>query len=70
MVALAQCFPLYVEITGGYNMYGSMFAFVLLLLLWLYLVGQIFVIGAEVAAFRSGRRGETHPTAAQIGGPL
>jgi membrane protein len=53
MVALAQCFPLYVELTGGYSLYGSMLAFVLLLLLWLYLVGQIFVIGAEVSAFRS-----------------
>ncbi len=56
MVLLAQGFPLYVELTGGYNLYGSMLAFVLLLLLWLYLVGQVFVIGAEVAAFRAGYR--------------
>jgi membrane protein len=56
MIVLAQCFPLYVELTGGYSLYGSLLAFVLLLLLWLYLVGQIFVIGAEVAAFRSGCR--------------
>jgi len=56
MLLLAQCFPLYVELTGGFNLYGSMLAFVLLLLLWLYLIGQIFVIGAEVAAFRSGCR--------------
>jgi membrane protein len=60
MILLAQCFPLYVELTGGYNLYGSMLAFVLLLLLWLYLVGQIFVIGAEVAAFRSGCRDGSH----------
>jgi membrane protein len=67
VVVLAQCFPLYIELTGGYNIYGSMFAFVLLLLLWLYLVGQIFVIGAEVAAFRSGCRDAPNSTDAKIG---
>jgi membrane protein len=56
IVLLAQLFPLYVQITGGYSLYGSLFAFVLLLLLWLYLAGQIFVIGAEIAAYRCGRR--------------
>jgi membrane protein len=58
MVILAQGFPLYIELTGGYSLYGSLFAFILLLLFWLYLVGQIFVIGAEVAAIRSGCRDE------------
>jgi len=51
-VLLAQVFPIYIKITGGYNPYGSVFAFVLVLLLWLYLEGQIFVIGAEIAAYR------------------
>ncbi|HEX5165293.1 MAG TPA: YihY/virulence factor BrkB family protein [Thermomicrobiales bacterium] len=69
IVVLAQSFPLYVQLTGGYNLYGSMFAFVLLLLLWLYLVGQIFVIGAEVAAFRSGCRDDVSLSASQRSGP-
>jgi membrane protein len=61
VVLLAQFFPLYIRITGGYSVYGSLFAFVLLLLLWLYFIGQIFVIGAEIAAFRSGHRNRPDP---------
>jgi membrane protein len=61
VVLLAQFFPLYIRITGGYSIYGSLFAFVLLLLLWLYFIGQIFVIGAEIAAFRSGHRDRPDP---------
>lgn len=56
MVLLAQFFPLYIQLTDGFSLYGSLFAFVLVLMLWLYLVGQVFVIGAEIAAFRSGRQ--------------
>ena len=67
MVVLAQGFPLYIELTGGYSLYGSLFAFILLLLFWLYLVGQIFVIGAEVAAIRSGCR---HEPVKQPGAPV
>lgn len=56
IVLLAQFFPLYIRLTGGYNIYGGIFGFVLLLMFWLYLVGHIFVIGAEIAAYRSGIR--------------
>jgi membrane protein len=56
MVLLAQFFPVYLKLADGYSLYGSLFAFILVLLFWLYLVGQIFVIGAEVTAYRSGRR--------------
>jgi membrane protein len=63
IVLLAQFFPIYVAITGGYSLYGAIFAFVLLVLLWLYLMGQIFVIGAEVVAYRAGRRARPRPGA-------
>lgn len=56
IVLLAQFFPLYIKITGGYSIYGAIFAFALLILFWLYLMGQIFVIGAEIAAYRANRR--------------
>ena len=56
VVLLAQLFPIFMSFTGGYNVYGSVFAFSLLILLWLYCIGHIFVIGAEISAYRSGRR--------------
>jgi membrane protein len=56
VVILAQFFPLYIELFAGGSLSGGVFAFSLLILLWLYLIGQIFVIGAEIAAFRSGYR--------------
>lgn len=55
-VGLSQLFPLYVSLTRGMNLYGSAFALALVLLFWLYLLGQMLVIGAEVNALASGRR--------------
>jgi membrane protein len=53
---LSQLFPLYVAIFGGFTIYGNALALSIVLLLWLYLLGQIIVIGAEVNAVVSGRR--------------
>jgi membrane protein len=56
VVALSQIFPIYIRITGGYSIYGSLLGFSLVFMLWLYLLGQIFVIGAEIIALRAGLR--------------
>lgn len=56
VIILAQGFSLYLEIFGGGSLSSGVFAFSLLILLWLYLFGQVFVIGAEIAALRSGFR--------------
>lgn len=53
---LSQIFPLYMRLTGGFGVYGSVFALALVLMFWLYLLGQIIVIGAEINAIASGRR--------------
>lgn len=53
---LSQMFPLYVRLTGGFGVYGGAFALALVLMFWLYLMGQIIVIGAEINAVASGRR--------------
>lgn len=55
-VLLSQLFPLYVALFGGFSIYGSALALSIVLLFWLYLLGQIIVIGAEVNAIASGRR--------------
>jgi membrane protein len=55
-LVLSQVFPLYVRLTGGFGIFGSAFALALVLMIWLYLLGQIIVIGAEVNALASGRR--------------
>lgn len=55
-VLLSQLFPLYVALFGGFSIYGSALALAIILLFWLYLLGQIIVIGAEVNAIASGRR--------------
>lgn len=55
-VVLSQLFPLYIALFGGFSIYGSALALAIVLLLWLYLLGQIIVIGAEVNAIASGRR--------------
>jgi membrane protein len=55
-VLLSQLFPLYMRLTGGFGIFGSAFAFALVLMVWLYLLGQIIVIGAEVNALAGGRR--------------
>jgi membrane protein len=57
-VLLSQLFPLYVALFGGFSIYGSALALAIILLFWLYLLGQIIVIGAEVNALASGRRDE------------
>jgi len=61
LVALNQLFPLYVRLMHGASAFGGAFALVLVLMLWLYLLGQILVVGAEVNALVSGRK---DPTAA------
>jgi membrane protein len=53
---LSQLFPLYLRLTGGFGIFGGVFALALVLMIWLYLLGQIIVIGAEVNALASGRR--------------
>ena len=55
-VGLSQLFPLYLRLTGGFGVFGGVFALALVLMLWLYLLGQIIVIGAEVNALAGGRR--------------
>jgi membrane protein len=55
-VVLSQLFPLYMRLTGGFGIFGGAFAFALVLMVWLYLLGQIIVIGAEVNALAGGRR--------------
>lgn len=56
VVLLSQIFPIYIRLTGGYSIYGSLLGFSLVFMLWLYLLGQIFVIGAEIIALRAGIR--------------
>lgn len=56
---LSQVFPLYMRITGGFGVYGGVFALALVLMFWLYLLGQIIVFGAEINAVASGRRNGT-----------
>ncbi|HUG15703.1 MAG TPA: YihY/virulence factor BrkB family protein [Thermomicrobiales bacterium] len=56
---LAQVFPLYMRLTGGFGVYGGAFALALVLMFWIYLLGQIIVLGAEINAIASGRRDET-----------
>ena len=58
---LAQVFPIYLELSSGYSLYGSVMGFVLIFVFWLYLVGQIVVIGAEVTAYRAGVRPSNTP---------
>jgi membrane protein len=53
---LSQMFPLYLQLTGGFGVFGGVFALALVLMIWLYLLGQIIVIGAEINALASGRR--------------
>jgi membrane protein len=58
-LVLSQVFPLYMRLTGGFGVYGSVFALALVLMFWLYLLGQIIVVGAEINAVASGRRDTT-----------
>jgi YihY family inner membrane protein len=55
-VLMTQMFPLYVKLTGGFEVAGSEYGIVILVMFWLYLFGQIVVIGAEVNALRLGVR--------------
>lgn len=55
-VLLGQLFPIYIRLFGGGSVYGGVFAFTLVLMLWFYLLGQIIVIGAEVNSIASGRK--------------
>lgn len=55
-VLLSQLYPIYISLTGGYNIYGAVFGLVLLFMFWLYLAAQIMIIGAEINAVTSGAR--------------
>lgn len=59
LLLLAQLFPLYVRLAGGFNQYGALFGLFFLLMTWNYLVAQGLLIGAEINAFVNP------PTAAQ-----
>lgn len=61
-VLLTQVFPIYLRFFGGSIAVAGALALALLLLLWMYLLGQLLVIGAEVNALASG----THPAAAPL----
>jgi membrane protein len=56
VVLLNQLFPLYIRMTGGFGLYGSAFVLILVLMVWLYLIGQIIVVGAEVNVLIADRR--------------
>ena len=47
-VLLAQLFPLYIHLSGGFNQYGSLFAFMFVLLTFLYFLALVTVLGAEL----------------------
>lgn len=53
-VLLTQMFPLYLRFFGGSIAVAGALALALLLLLWMYLLGQLLIIGAEVNALASG----------------
>jgi membrane protein len=59
-VLLGQLFPLYLQVTGSFSAFGATFAFILIMLLWFYLLGQIIVIGAEVNALLGTRGAAPH----------
>jgi membrane protein len=59
LAVLSQIFPLYVRMSTGGSLYGGVFALMLVLMVWLYLLGQIIVAGAEVNAIASGRKDVT-----------
>jgi membrane protein len=47
-VLLTQLFPLYIHFSGGFNQYGSVFALIFVLLTFLYFLGLVTVLGAEL----------------------
>lgn len=53
---LSQVFPLYAWLVQGVDQLTGIFALVLLCLIWLYVTGQIIVVGAEINALITGRR--------------
>lgn len=55
-VFLAQLYPLYITLTGGFSLHGAAFGLILLFMFWLYLAAQIIIIGAEINAELSGAR--------------
>jgi membrane protein len=56
LAVLSQIFPIYVRMSSGGSLYGGVFALMLILMIWLYILGQIIVAGAEVNAMASGRK--------------
>jgi membrane protein len=47
---LTQLFPLYISLNKGVNQYGSTFALLFIMLTFLYFLGLITVLGAEIIA--------------------
>ncbi len=56
LMLLSTIFPIYLTFFDTYSLYGAVFGFILTMMLWFYLASQIIVIGAEINAFREGRR--------------
>jgi YihY family inner membrane protein len=67
-VLVNESIPLYFRLTGGQSLYGSLFGFMLVLLVVLYVFGHVFIIGAEIAAYRSGQRRRADPPPRHAGG--
>jgi YihY family inner membrane protein len=55
---LTLLFPLYVRLNRGLNEYGSTFALLFILLTFLYFLGLLVVLGAEINAVRRLPRGD------------
>ena len=55
-VLLSQAFPLYLDPRGSYAAYKTLGLF-LMLMTWFYCLAVIVVLGVELSAFLSGRRG-------------
>jgi YihY family inner membrane protein len=47
---LSQLFPIYIRLNQGFNMYGSQFAFLFVLLAFFYALGLITMLGADLIA--------------------
>jgi membrane protein len=60
--SLGQLFPLYVYFFGNSNLYTGVFAFILVLMFWLYIAAQIVVVGAEINALFGSSDEERKPS--------
>jgi membrane protein len=56
---LSLGFPLYARFAGSFNTYGAQFGLFFLLATWLYLLSQLFLLGAVYNRFRLARPATT-----------